>query len=44
MNYVHFTQIRPAVPELNHADKRADIASPVCVHFMHIVCSGRKIT
>jgi hypothetical protein len=40
-------QIRPAVLELNHADRQTDMVSPLCVNFVHIVqrriitlCSG----
>jgi hypothetical protein len=31
----NFIQICPAVLELNHADRQTDMASPICVHFMH---------
>jgi hypothetical protein len=33
----NFIQIRPAVLELNHADRQTDVISPICVHFIHIV-------
>jgi hypothetical protein len=37
MSIPNFIQIRPAVLELNHADRQTDMASPICVHFVYIV-------
>jgi hypothetical protein len=33
---LNFIQIRPAVLELNHADRQTDMTSLTCAHFMHI--------
>jgi hypothetical protein len=37
-------QIRPAVLELNRADRQTGLTRPICVHFMHLATKQRKIS